>query len=68
MNHTKVKCSSCNKELHIKVAAGFKAPDACMCKACYNSESTQKQLPVNLSAAQSNGKFWKLDRAIKGSA
>lgn len=34
MNFTKVNCSSCNKELHIKVATGFKAPDKSMCKAC----------------------------------
>jgi hypothetical protein len=51
--------------MKIKVAAGFKAPDRSMCKAC--SQSTQKQLSVNIANAQSKGKFWKLDRAIKGS-
>jgi len=34
MNHTKVNCSSCNKDLHIKVAKGENAPDKITCKAC----------------------------------
>jgi len=41
MNHITVHCSLCNKELHIKVAAGFKTPDTCMCKAC--SQAPQRK-------------------------
>jgi hypothetical protein len=41
MNHTIVNCSSCNKELHIKVAAGFKDPDRSMCKACSQGTPTK---------------------------
>jgi len=77
MNHTKVNCSSCNRDLFIKVAKGENAPDTCMCKACSqvglftavftNKESTQKQLSVNIAAAQKQGKFREIDRAIKGS-
>jgi len=42
MNHTKVNCSSCNRELKIKVAAGFNAPDTCMCKACSQGTPTKE--------------------------
>jgi len=64
MEHITVNCSSCNRELKIKVAKGENAPDKTTCKAC-----SQGILPikVNLAKAQSKGKFWKLDRAIKGS-
>jgi len=48
--------------MKIKVAAGFNAPDRSMCKACSQGTLTQK---INLANAQSKGKFWKLDRAIK---
>jgi len=41
MEHIKANCSLCNCELFIKVAAGFKAPDTCMCKAC--SQGTPKK-------------------------
>jgi len=34
MQHTKVNCSSCNRELFIKVAKGENTPDKITCKAC----------------------------------
>jgi len=34
MNHTKVNCSSCNKELMIRVAKGENAPDKVICQTC----------------------------------
>jgi hypothetical protein len=40
MNHIIVNCSLCKKEMKIRVAAGFKAPDTCMCKACSQGTPT----------------------------
>jgi len=52
MNHTVVSCSSCNKEMKIKVAAGFKAPDTCMCKACSQGEPhTPRKVTMKLGDA-----------------
>lgn len=34
MNHIQANCSSCNKELKIRVAKGDNAPERVMCKAC----------------------------------
>lgn len=52
MEHTTVNCSSCNKELHIKVAAGFKAPDLSMCKACSQGKpKTPQKVTMNLGEA-----------------
>jgi len=65
MNHTIVNCSECNKEMKIKVAAGFKAQDRSMCKACSQGTPTQK---LNLAKAQKQGKYREIDRAIKGRA
>jgi len=52
MNHTIVNCSECNKEMKIKVAAGFKAPDRSMCKACsQNPTPIPKKIKINLGKA-----------------
>lgn len=34
MNYIKVNCSSCKKELLIKVAKGMNAPDKVICQTC----------------------------------
>jgi len=41
MNHTKVNCSSCNRELLIKVAKGENVPDKTTCKACSKGTPTK---------------------------
>lgn len=49
MNHTKSNCSSCNKELHIKIAKGENAPNSVMCKAC--SQTTKQPVRMKLADA-----------------
>lgn len=43
MQHTKVNCSSCNKELMIKVAKGDNLPDLILCKECMYEPQTRNQ-------------------------
>jgi len=42
MKHIQVNCSSCNRELKIKVAKGENAPDTTTCKACSQDIPTKE--------------------------
>jgi len=52
MKHTKVNCSSCNRELLIKVAKGENVPDNITCKACSEGKPhTPRKVTMNLGNA-----------------
>jgi len=52
MKHTQLNCSSCNRELLIKVAKGENTPDKIMCKACSQGEPhTPRKVTMKLGDA-----------------